>query len=168
MCLVKTKLSGSSPFQYIAQTVGWGPHTALFTVLPPTFPSLSLISLLLLWPAMWSPLKQPLWNWVLTWGWWRCKWWKRERRPPGTAGPPPLLQTSTHCRRPQPGPGPGTAGLCMTPPPRCAGSLVGGCWCPYPLHLRFPGLQHCQLLQVVQPRHWGCRGHVPLVLPRSR
>lgn len=34
MCLKKKKC-GSSPFQYVAQTVGWGPHTALFTVSSP-------------------------------------------------------------------------------------------------------------------------------------
>lgn len=128
-----------------------------------------LTSLLLLHPAMWSPWKQPLWSWVLTWGWWRCKLWRRERRPPGTAGPPPLLQTSTRCRWPQPRPGPGTAGLCRTPRPRCAGSLVGGYWLPSLLQHPFPDLQcHCQLPQVAQSPHWWIHGYVPLALLLSR
>lgn len=161
-------LCGSPPIQWDVQTVGWGPETALHSLISSsslfcTFFLPSLLLLLLLQPAMWSPSKQPLWSWVLTWEWWRCKWWRKERRPPGTVGPPPPLQTSIHCRWPQPRPGPGTAGLCTTPPPGCAGSLVGGCRHPS------PGLQHHrQLLQAAQPHRSGSCGHGHLTLPRSR
>lgn len=89
--------------------------------------------------SMWSPWIQPLWSWALTWGWWRCKWWRRERKPPGTAGQLLPLQTSIHCRWPQPHPDPETAGLCKTPLPGFAGSLVGGC--QFPLLVPSPGLQ---------------------------
>lgn len=127
--------------------------------------SLPLVSLQLFEPPMWSLWKPPLWSWAQTWGWWRCRWWRRARKPPGRAGPPLLRRTSTRCRWPPPHPGHGSAVLCTTPPPRCTGSP--GREFPRPSPVRLPALRRRPLLQVARTRRWESRGCVRPELPQS-